>query len=364
MATLGPTDDAGTEDALLQSLAAPDAGIRLHAALALARAGGARAREELLACLDGGDEVDRAAVLSALGGILSRVPTDRAIKRLTAALELAAGPERDSLVDALGQPPSPAGEAATMALAASTEPSDRREVAAVLAAHPGDGAARVTRLLLADADVGVRAQAAWTLGTVGNAADEASLVALAHGPDLDMATNATAALGRIAARLQATDLAARALCPLIRAADEQRASVRANALAGLWLGGARCGDGSAERRALAEDSSDDVRVAAARTLTRSPSAEDARALATCAHNDPSGAVAARCREAPAVPAARHPLLVYVVAEGTTTPRPGSSFALLMSDGLLHEGTTDRRGAVFDPAAPEGVVTLRGPTALH
>jgi len=58
------------------------------------------------------------------------------------------------------------------------------------------------------------------------------------------------------------------------------------------------------------------------------------------------------------------LLVYVVPDGAASPRPGSSFALLMPDGLLHLGATDRRGAVFDPAAPEGRVTLRPATALQ
>jgi hypothetical protein len=37
--------------------------------------------------------------------------------------------------------------------------------------------------------------------------------------------------------------------------------------------------------------------------------------------------------------------------------------MLLADGTLHAGTTDRRGAVFDPVAPEGDVTLRRPSAL-
>jgi hypothetical protein len=34
--------------------------------------------------------------------------------------------------------------------------------------------------------------------------------------------------------------------------------------------------------------------------------------------------------------------------------------MLLADGLVRAGNTDRRGAVFDPAAPEGDVTLRRP----
>jgi cellulose synthase operon protein C len=365
LATLGPAADPGVEDALLEALLATDAALRLQAALALARAGGARAREVLLARLDGGDEVDRAAVLTALGGIMARAPTDAAIKRLTGALDLAAGPERDSILDAIGQAPLPAAVIAITNETRSPEPTDRREAASVLSAHPDDPVVLAAiRLQLADVDADVRAQAAWTLGTLGDASDEPRLLAVVHAPDVDGATNATAALGRIASRLHSADLAMRALCPL---GDEPRASVRANALAGLGLAGARCGDGGPERHALTDDPSEDVRAAAANAVSGSPGhdpgTEDARALELCARTDPSGTVAARCRAKPAPPAAQHPLLVYVVPDGAVTPRPGSSYAMLMSDGLLRGGTTDRRGAVFDPAAPEGIVTLRHPTAL-
>jgi HEAT repeat protein len=358
LATLGPTDDPGVEDALLDALGAPDAALRLHAALALGEAGGGRARDGLLLRLDGGDEVDRAAVLTALGGVLVRAPSDVAIERLKRALDLAAGPERDSILDALGLGPSPAAARTVTGMAASAEPADRREVASVLAAHPGDPAVlAAARKLLADTDAGVRAQAAWTLGALGDASDEAALVALTQSADLDAATNATAALARIAGRLHAVDLAVRALCPL-SAGGERRPSVRANAVAGLGLAGARCGDGGAERLALAQDPSEDVRAAAANALWRSPGVDDAKALELCGRSDPSGAVAARCRARTASPAGVHPLLVYVVPDGATGPRPGSHYATLMSDGLLHCGITDRRGALFDPAAPGGTVTLR------
>jgi HEAT repeat protein len=367
LATLGPEGDAGSEDALLEALASSDATLRLHAALALAQAGRERARETLLARLDGGDEVDRAAVLVALGGVLARAPEGAAIKRLTSALDLAAGPERDSIIDAVGQAPLPAAVAAIAALAKAAEPGDRRESATVLGAHPGDPAALgAARLLLADADDSVRAQAAWTLGALGDAADAPGLLALVHASDVSTATNATASIGRIASRTHAPDLAAQALCPL---ETEPRAPIRANALAGLALAGARCGDGSTERKALGEDPSEEVRASAARALTStrtatSASPDDARALDLCARTDPSGAVAARCRAAPEPPGAAHPLLVYIVPDGAPSPQPGSSFALLMPDGLLHLGASDRRGAVFDPAAPEGRITLRPATALQ
>jgi hypothetical protein len=180
---------------------------------------------------------------------------------------------------------------------------------------------------------------------------------------MDAAVDATAALGRIAARQHAPDRARRALCPL---ASDPRPYVRANALAALGLSGVRCGDGASERHALAGDASEDVRASAASAVrgVQPPSADDARALEACARTDPSGAVAARCRASPVVAAGTQALLVYVVPDGASAPRPGSAFALLMPDGLLHLGMSDRRGALFDPAAPEGMVTLRSPTALQ
>lgn len=357
----GGDGDRAVVDALLDALGAGDAAVRLHAALGLAAAGGAAARDALLARLDGGDELDRAALLTALGGILERVPADAAIARLHAALDLAAGPERDALLDALGRAASPAATRVLATLARSTEPTDRREVAIVLAAHPGDPSALATaRVLLTDPDAPTRAQAAWTLGRLGDASDEAALRAVTTATDIDAATNAAASLGRISARAHAPDLAARALCPL---EHDARAAVRANALDGLALAGARCADGAVERSMLASDPSDVARFAAAAAVARAPTEDDARALERCARVDPSGAVAARCRTTPAWPERTHAVVVFVVGDGADGPRPGAAYGLRLADGLLRAGTTDRRGAVFDPAAPEGEVSLTGPSSL-
>jgi HEAT repeat protein len=343
-------------------MASPDAVVRLHAATALSEAGGPRARDALIAKLDGGDEVDRSAVLTALAGVMARAPSDTAIARLSSALELAAGPERDAIVEAIGRAPSPAGVAALGAVARGAEPLDRAEAAVLLAAHPGDTQALATaRSLLGDPDAGVRAQAAWALGTLGGPADIAPLASLARGPDGDAATDATAAIGRIARRALAANhtdgTVATILCAL---AGDSRPPVRANALAALALAGARCGDGAPERKALAEDPSEDVRAAAALAVQTAPTPDDTRALERCTRSDPSGSVAAHCRTHAAARTRAHAALVYVVPEGSSTPRPGAAYAMLLADGLVRAGTTDRRGAVFDPAAPEGEVTLRRP----
>jgi hypothetical protein len=93
------------------------------------------------------------------------------------------------------------------------------------------------------------------------------------------------------------------------------------------------------------------------------SALDASALDRCARTDPSSAVAARCRpgvDAGPAPARTHAVLVYVVPDGSDTPRPNASYAMRFADGTVRSGTTDRRGAVFEPLAPEGDVLLRRP----
>jgi hypothetical protein len=169
-----------------------------------------------------------------------------------------------------------------------------------------------------------------------------------------------AAIGRIAARVKAKDLAVRSLCPLV---SDPHPYVRANALAALARAGGRCSGGEAERVALTDDPSEDVRAAAAWLLARAPSPVEARALERCARNDPSGAVAVRCRSRSRLPERTHAALVYVVADGATAPHPGAPYTMLLADGMLHAGTTDRRGAVFDPVTPEGDVSLRPASAL-
>jgi HEAT repeat protein len=363
------------DEALLEAIGSPDPVVRLHAAIALSEAGGENARDGLLARLDGGDAVDRAAVLEALGGILERKPSEPAIAKLVSALDLAAGPERDAIVEAIGRAHGASSTRALGAIARSTEPADRMAAATMIAAHPDDSAARASvRGLLGDSTSAVRAQAAWSLGSVGDASDIARLEAVARGAflqdkgtshastfdDLDAIVNAAASIGRIAARVRTPTVAARGLCSLVTGAAPY---VRANALAGLALAGARCEDGLRERALLASDPSADVRAAAALLLSRSSSVEDERALLRCVREDPSAAVARSCRGPAAAPLRSHGVLVYVLAEEASSPRPGSAYAVLLADGTLRAGTTDRRGAFFEPAAPEGDVALRKPSAL-
>jgi len=358
LGTLGPAD---ADEALLAEIGSSDAAVRLRAAVALSEAGGPRAREALLDQLDGGEEIDRAAVLTALGGVLARTPTDGAVTRLQRGLESSAGAERDAIVEAIGRTSLPAAVRALALAAGGSEPADRQAAATLLAGHADDpGAVTVARMLLGDADDGVLAQAAWSLSSIGDASDIARLDAIVRAPNIDPAINAAAGIGRIAARLRSPDLAGRFLCPHV---TDPRAYVRANTLTGLALAGARCGDGSSERNALAQDPNEDTRAAAALAVARSPSVEDHHALARCARTDPSGSVAARCLARPPTPERTHAALVYVIAEGFAAPRPGGAYALLLADGMIRVGTTDRRGATFDPVAPEGRARLRPASAV-
>ncbi len=319
MAAALPPAGTLSDDALLDAMDSSDPGVRLHAAVALSEAGTAHARDALLARLDAGNEVDRAALLTALGGVLSRAANDASVAGLASALRLAAGAERDAVIGALGRAPLASAVRELGAIAQSPEPADRRAAATLAAAHAGDGGTLATlRTLLADSDEETRAEAAFALGTVGDDSDVARLDPIARAGDTNAAANAVAAMGRIAGRTHSPGPASHVLCPLLADAEPY---VRANAIVGLALSKASCGDGSSRRTLLADDSSEDVRAAAALAIGRDPSADDQRALDRCANRDPSGTVAGRCRAPRSPPTRTHAVLVYVVPEGADGPRP-------------------------------------------
>jgi HEAT repeat protein len=355
LGSLGPSA-AVADDVLLRTLDAPDARLRLHAAMALSEAGDARAADALLAKLDGGEEVDRSSVLAALAGVVARLPSEATIARVVVDLGLAAGAERDAFIEVVGLPPIRSAVDALLAVATSPTPEDRRTAAALCAAHAGDArVVAVARTLLSDPDPATRAEAAWALGSIGDASDVDRLAALLHGDDTACAANAAAATGRLGGRIHQADLASRVLCPAV---EDARPLVRADALAGIALAQARCGDGSLERTALAHDRSEDVRSAAARAVVRAPGEDDTRALGRCAVEDTSGRVAALCRGPAARPPARtRRTRVYVVPEGADAPRPGAPYALVYADGTTRSGVADRRGAVVDPVAADGELRL-------
>jgi len=250
-------------------------------------------------------------------------------------------------------------------LAAKGDTDDRRMIAAVLAGHRGlTAAVALVRSLANDADSGVRAQAAFTLGALGALGDAsvlAVLVALARSGDADVATDAAGGIARSAAIAGRGGQAAiaTAACPMLA---DGRATVRANALVALSFAQARCGDGRAERKLLADDPTDLVRGAAARAIAAAPSAEDRVALDRCVSADRSAEVARLCRrarfETASAPRPARAVTVFVVGETGATAKPRAPFLIEYEGGILRAGVADRRGATFEASAPAGEVTLR------
>jgi cellulose synthase operon protein C len=358
------------DDALVPLLSDTDPAVRLRSAVALAASGGTRARRALLTKLEG-EEIDRYAVFAALGGLLGRLPDAAASARLFRELELAAGPERDAIVEAAGRARLPEVVRALGDVARSADPDDRRAVAAVLAAHRGSAEARgIARALARDADLTVRARAAYTLGALGDLSTLRELSALVRTGDVAVATNAAAAVASVAraAGPGATTAVASAMCPALA---DGRPTVRANVLSALAAAGARCGDGGAERQRLTGDPSDLVRASAARAITAAQTPSDAQALDRCVSSDRSAEVAHLCRPASArspraasagasggAGARPRAVTVYVFAETGNAPRPRAPFLLQYENGVLRAGVADRRGATFDPVAPSGDLVLR------
>jgi cellulose synthase operon protein C len=356
--------DSTTDDALVPLLADADPAVRLHTAVALASSGGAKARSALIAKLNGGDEVDRYSVLAALGGILERNPDELATARLFRELAVAAGPERDAVIEAAGRARLPSVVRALADVAAKGDVDDRRMVAAVLAGHRGSPAAvTLARSLANDADGGVRAQAAFTLGALGDPSVLPLLATLAKSGDADIATNAAGGIARSAAIAGkgGQPTIAGAVCPMLA---DGRATVRANALVALAFAQARCGDGRGERKLLADDPTDIVRGAAARAIAAAPSPEDRAALDRCVSADRSADVARLCRPRPAetasAPRPSRAVTVFVVGESGATAKPRAPFLLEYEGGILRAGLADRRGATFEASAPAGDVVLRRP----
>jgi HEAT repeat protein len=375
LGALGPSQSqhaAAIDDALVPLLAEVDPAVRLHAAVALAASGGLKARQALLTKLEGGEELDRFALFSALGGVFERHPSEDAARRVLRELGVAAGPERDAVIECAGRARLASVASALASAARSADADDKRSIASVLAGHAGSPQALATlRTLTSDPDANVRAEAAFALGAVGDASLVPALVGLVRAGDTAVATNAAAAIARIgrrqamapgaAARPGAASPIASAVCPMLA---DGRATVRANALAALANSTLRCGDGRQERMLLLEDASDLVRGNAARALGTAPLPDDGVALDRCATADRSAEVARLCRpRAPSLASPRRTsaVTVFIVGQsGGSGARPRAPFLLQYADGVLRAGVADRRGAMFDPVAPAGDVALRRP----
>jgi cellulose synthase operon protein C len=358
LSALGFLGEAGQWPALQSGLDDDSGSIRLAAASALGRLTLAGRALPLLDRLEHASEQERPLLWLALGGTLSGERNPQVVRRLESLLQRAQEGERDALIELLGRMPAPEAIRHLAALAAtSSVAADRAKFAEALAAHPGER----TRLLLLlnDRSTAVRANAAWSLAEVGAAADRPALERALHDAAPSVAGNALSALARIAQREHGQ--IARLACPMI---GDGRAMLRAVALRALRVTAERC-EGGPESAALTRDRSEFVRKSAAALLRDVPRGKaDELLLARTRDRDPSGAVAAECEPSiPSKPTEGHdPTLVVVIPVGQDTPSPAQPFALLRADGLVRLGISDRRGQVFETAAPRGALSLLEPAS--
>ena len=391
---------ASVDDKLAAALDDELGTVRMDAAIAISRVGTKELAPKLLERLLKSAEQDRAALGIALAGVMSRSSEPALAQAVSAAVSSAPTSARDALIEGLGRLTSDASIDELKKVSGGSV-DDRRKVAEVAAAQ-GSKAASLVASLAADPDPGVRANAAWSLGAVGDAATAASLAKLATDPDVDVAGNALAALGRLAAREKNVALVEPTACAAL---SDTRPYVRANALSGLRLAGGRC-DVPVLASLLSTDPSERVRIAAASLLhdiasapaatpplvapppapapapsadPKAPAAKDAplkpavaldpvvaarKALDRCISEEPTFRVARQCESGESGVASSRtlPLTVFVVPEGAAGPVPRAPFALALPDGTLRLGVSDRRGVVFEPLTPDGEVELAVPAA--
>ena len=358
LSALGFLGEAGQWPALWTALDDDSGGVRLAAATALGRLTLPGRASALLDRLEHTSEQARPLVLLALGGTLSVEHDPEIVRRLATLLTRARDGERDALIELLGRMPAPEAvvQLATFA-GASSVAADRAKFAEALAAHPDQR----TRLVpfLSDPSVAVRANAAWSLAEVGTGAERVALEHAVRDAAPSVAGNALSALARIAQREhgQIAPLA----CSLL---GDERGVMRALSLRALRLTRERCSNGQ-EATALSRDRSEFVRrsaVALLRDVSRGKS--DEAVLARARDHDPSGAVAAECELPPQSQAVdgRDPTQIVIIAAAQDAPSPAQPFALLRADGLVRLGVSDRRGQVFEVAAPRGSLSLLEPVA--
>ncbi len=361
---LGFLGNPAADAVLLEALDDPEPGLRLLAALSLAKTAGCFTLVHLLHRAAVASEQDRGAIGLAISGGMSRCGEKSVVKRVQQALGMVDSSLRDALIEGLGRMKSKrAGEALARLATGVFSADDRRKVAEALAEHPEQVV--WARKLMRDPDPAVQANATWSIGHIGDGSDLAVLKDMIGHIDVAVAGNAIAAIGVLGARGKTSDLGAACV-----ALAEQRPYLRANALGALRIANRRCGDGARERSMTLDDTAPIVRARAATLLMHvasSDPASDARVLRRCALDDPSGMVALACKgerkrtkeTGPAV----NPVDVFVVPDGASSPMSRSPYALVFDTGLMRLGIADRRGIVFEARAPRGDLSLAAPAFL-
>jgi HEAT repeat protein len=359
---LGPSEAEGV---LLEALDSAHYPTRWTAAVALRQVGSRRSLDGLLSRFETAPRADRETLAVALAGPLGDDPTEAQLVRALGFLRDSPGPVKDGLIEALARVPGARGTQALLQLIPAFGKATRAKVAEALANHPQASAG--LRQLAEDADAAVRANAAWSLGAVADAEDVASLFALLDDRDVAVAANAVASVALLGRRLE-RDVAPQ----LCHALDDSRSYVQANALTGLRLTDAACPSLEAPTWLLEHHPAEEVRLAAARLLRDRPRWAEGTPdpLGRCAAKDVSGRVAAACSSSLQQPAGEAmsdtrtvAVAVLIVPQGSVSPASRVPFGLVRADGFIRSGLSDRRGAVFEAAAPHGAVRLTLPAAF-
>lgn len=358
---LGQLGRTGSDRVFLEALEASDFPTRWTAAIALRRVGSRDSVEPLLDRMQSAQSSQREILAVALAGPLADAPSDAQLARVLQLSSTSSGATKDALVEALAHVPGGRGAALLGKGLAGFGGATRAKIAEALGGQQDSRGAIIE--LLSDPDGAVRANAAWSMGSAGLASDTAAVSALLEDRDINVATNAVAALSLLAARFE-LDVAA----PLCRALEDARGYVRANALAGLRLTHAECPERETPAWLLEHDPSEEVRTAAARLLRDRPywAEESPLALERCTAKDRSGQVAAECSRPPdqtSEPGDPVDVAVMVVPIGSSEPAQRAPFSLVRADGLIRAGLTDRRGWVWEPKAPRGALRLTLPSVF-
>jgi HEAT repeat protein len=352
LSALGLLGEAGQVPTLLHALDDDSGSVRLSAALALGRLPLAGSTLPLLDRLAHSTERERPILELALAASVSQERDPIVVQRLEELLLRAQGGERDGLIELLGRAPAPAvSEWLAQLSAGPAALADRAKFAESLAGHSSERARLAA--MLDDSSALVRANAVWSLGEVGILADRPRLENALRDSDGRVAGNAIEALARILARTHGQ--VAEFACPRV---TDPRPVLRALSLRALRFTGERCAHGE-ELAALSRDRSDFVRQSAAALLRDVPrDKRDEIALSRARDRDPISAVATECEAfRQSSPEGVDPTVVVVLAPGDDLPRPAQPFALLRADGLVRLGISDRRGQLFELAAPHGALSL-------
>jgi HEAT repeat protein len=350
--SLGMLGSPANDRALLAALDDDAPSVRLAAAMALRRTGGAASARPLLERYTRSPERDRAAILLALSGPLRTTKDEGLVEQLVSLAVRGAGGECDAIIEALGHAPSALSVPALQRVAESPNEAARAKAAESLAGHTA-GRTLLERLAR-DRSASVRASAIWALASVARREDLSILAASIDDVEIAVAANAAFAVARVG-KTRSVDVQE----PMCRALGDGRSAVRANALAGLRLLGATCPDVASLLRG---DRSARVRRAAAVLLSAQTSDQSARReLERCTEREPNAEVALACgRPADRTPDDTEPVIVFVIPAGSSVPVPRAPFGLELADGSVRYGCSDRRGAVHERYAPRGTVRLTLP----